>query len=67
MSESQDKTHSDDGMHKKKKQEKKKLLLRIGPKLHNELKKWADDDFRSINAQIEFLLRQAVVKHRRGE
>ena len=67
MSESQDKTHSDDGMHENKKHEKKKLLLRIDPKLHNELKKWADDDFRSINAQIEFLLRQAVVKHRRGE
>ena len=67
MSESIDKTHSDDDMRKKKKQEKKKLLLRIDPKLHHELKKWADDDFRSINAQIEFLLRQAVVKHRQGE
>tara|TARA_B110000444_G_C18824512_1_gene589598 strand:- start:1550 stop:1702 length:153 start_codon:yes stop_codon:yes gene_type:complete len=44
---------------------KKKILLRIDPKLHDELRKWADDDFRSINAQIEFLLKKAVVNNRR--
>jgi hypothetical protein len=44
---------------------KKKLLLRIDPKLHDELRKWADDDFRSINAQIEFLLKKAVANNRR--
>ncbi len=44
---------------------KKKLLLRIDPKLHDELRKWADDDFRSINAQIEFLLKKAVADNRR--
>jgi hypothetical protein len=44
---------------------KKKLLLRIDPKLHDELRKWADDDFRSINAQIEFLLKKAVAINRR--
>ena len=44
---------------------KKKLLLRIDPKLHEELRKWADDDFRSINAQIEFLLKKAVADNRR--
>ncbi len=44
---------------------KKKLLLRIDPKLHDELRKWADDDFRSINAQIEFLLKKAVATYRR--
>jgi len=44
---------------------KKKLLLRIDPKLHDELRKWADDDFRSINAQIEFLLKTAVANNRR--
>ena len=43
----------------------KKLLLRIDPKLHDELRKWADDDFRSINAQIEFLLKKAVANNRR--
>ena len=29
--------------------EKKKILLRLDPKLHAALKKWADDDFRSLN------------------
>jgi hypothetical protein len=45
--------------------DKKKLLLRINPTLHEKLRKWADDDFRSINAQIEFLLQKAVVENRR--
>ena len=44
---------------RREKMTKKKLLLRIDPKLHDELRKWADDDFRSINAQIEFLLKKA--------
>ena len=47
------------------KMEKKKLLLRIDPKLHDELRKWADDDFRSINSQIEFLLRKAILENRK--
>ena len=59
-------TESNDFMQKRKiKMEKKKLLLRIDPKLHDELRRWADDDFRSINAQIEFLLRKAVAENRR--
>ena len=44
---------------------KKKLLLRIDPALHDTLRKWADDEFRSINAQIEFLLQKAVAENRR--
>ena len=44
---------------------KKKVLLRIDPKLHDQLRQWADDEFRSINAQIEFLLKNAVAQHRR--
>jgi hypothetical protein len=47
------------------KMEKKKLLLRIDPSLHQSLRRWAEADFRSINAQIEFLLAQAVSKHER--
>ena len=43
---------------------KKKLLLRIDPKLHNQLRQWADDEFRSINAQIEFLLQKAIAENR---
>jgi hypothetical protein len=65
-SNSKNNTESSDFMQMRKiKMEKKKLLLRIDPKLHDELRRWADDDFRSINAQIEFLLRKAVAENRR--
>jgi len=40
--------------------EKKKFLLRIDENIHAALEKWAADDLRSINAQIEFLLTRAV-------
>jgi hypothetical protein len=40
--------------------EKKKFLLRIDENVHAALEKWAADDLRSINAQIEFLLTQAM-------
>lgn len=46
---------------------KKRLLLRIDPGLHEDLRVWAEDDFRSINAQIEFLLKQAVSKRKRKD
>ena len=36
------------------------FLLRIDPAVLQELRQWADDDMRSINAQIEFLLRRAL-------
>ncbi|WP_100487746.1 toxin-antitoxin system HicB family antitoxin [Sporolactobacillus pectinivorans] len=39
---------------------KKSFLLRIDPELYVTLQQWADDEFRSVNAQIEFLLRGAV-------
>jgi hypothetical protein len=42
--------------------ERKSFLLRVDPKLHDALRRWADDDFRSLNAQIEMLLRQVVHK-----
>jgi hypothetical protein len=38
--------------------DKKKFLLRIDPELYDALERWANDEFRSINAQIEYLLRQ---------
>jgi hypothetical protein len=40
--------------------EKKKFLLRIDENIHAALEKWAADDLRSINSQIEFLLTQAL-------
>ena len=39
--------------------EKKKFLLRIDENIYAALEKWAADDLRSINAQIEFLLKEA--------
>ncbi len=40
--------------------ERKKLLLRISPELWEELNRWAAQEFRSVNGQIEFLLQRAV-------
>jgi hypothetical protein len=40
--------------------DKKKFLLRIDENIHTALEKWAADDLRSINAQLEFLLTQAL-------
>lgn len=42
--------------------EKKKFLLRIDDALYAALEKWAADDLRSINAQIEYLLKDALKK-----
>ena len=68
MGESTERTTSEDGAPGARKNvEKKRLLLRIDPALHNDLRVWAEDDFRSINAQIEFLLKQAVAKRKRDE
>jgi len=46
--------------------EKKPFLLRIPPDLWEELQRWAADDLRSVNGQIEFLLRRAVEERRKG-
>ncbi len=43
---------------------KKPFLLRIDPKLWAELEAWAADELRSINGQIEYLLKQAVLKRK---
>jgi hypothetical protein len=40
--------------------EKKRFLLRIDPELHAALERWAGDDLRSINGQIEHLLKEAT-------
>jgi hypothetical protein len=39
---------------------RKPFLLRIDPQVLEAVQRWADDDLRSLNAQIEFLLRRAV-------
>jgi hypothetical protein len=45
--------------------ERKQFLLRIDPELWKELEKWAANDLRSVNAQVEWLLREAA-RTRRG-
>lgn len=45
--------------------ERKSFLLRIDPELHAALEKWAADELRSLNAQIEFLLTKAIRDARR--
>jgi len=41
-------------------QDRKQLLLRIDPAVHDALARWASDEVRSVNAQIELLLRRAL-------
>jgi hypothetical protein len=40
--------------------ERKPFLLRLDPALHDALQRWAADDLRSLNGQIEYLLREAL-------
>jgi hypothetical protein len=44
--------------------ERKPFLLRIPPDLWADLEAWAKDELRSVNGQIEYLLRQAVLKRK---
>lgn len=48
-----------------KKEDKKPILLRLSPALWDNLAKWAEDDFRSINSQIEYLLSESVKNHKK--
>ncbi len=45
-------------------EERKSFLLRLPPELWKELEKWAADELRSVNAQMEYVLRQAVAKRK---
>ncbi len=42
--------------------ERKKILLRLDPAVHDALARWAGDELRSTNAQIEYLLRQSLAQ-----
>ncbi len=42
--------------------ERKPFLLRLDPAVFDALQKWADDDLRSVNAQIEYLLRDSLAR-----
>jgi len=54
-------------MAKDPKEERKPFLLRIPPDLWVELERWAAAELRSVNGQIEYLLRQAVDKRKRAQ
>jgi hypothetical protein len=47
-------------------EDRKSFLLRLPPDLWKELEKWAADELRSVNAQIEYVLRQALAKRKRA-
>jgi hypothetical protein len=46
---------------------RKPFLLRIDPGLLEDLESWAKDELRSVNGQIEYLLKQAVMKRKGGQ
>jgi len=46
--------------------ERKAFLLRLDPAVHAALERWAADELRSLNGQIEFVLREAVQRAGRG-
>jgi hypothetical protein len=46
--------------------ERKAFLLRADPLLWKEIERWAADELRSVNGQIEFILREAVRRRRKG-
>ena len=46
--------------------EKKQVPLRLSPKLYNALAVWAEDDFRSVNGQIEYLLTECVRQRKKN-
>ena len=47
--------------------ERKPFLLRLSPELFEDLRGWAAQDLRSLNAHIEYLLREAVKKRKAGK
>lgn len=49
---------------KEKDKAKKQMVLRLSPTLWNEIAAWAEEDFRSINGQVEYLLSECVRKRK---
>ena len=54
------------GKNKEKDKDRKQVPLRLSAPLWNELVAWAEDDFRSLNGQIEYLLTEAVKRRKSG-
>ena len=47
-------------------EEKKQIPLRLSSKLYNAIASWAEDDFRSVNGQIEYLLTECVKQRKKN-
>lgn len=47
-------------------EQKKQVPLRLSPKLYAEIAAWAEDDFRSVNGQIEYLLTECVRQRKKN-
>lgn len=47
-------------------EQKKQVPLRLSPKLYDALAAWAEDDFRSVNGQIEYLLTECVRQRKKN-
>ena len=52
---------------KDKEKQKKQMLLRLSPSLWSEIAAWAEEDFRSINGQVEYLLTECVNKRKKSK
>lgn len=46
--------------------EKKPFLLRLSPELYESLRRWAESELRSVNGQVEWILREAVERRMKG-
>ncbi len=55
---------SDEEKNENKEKAKKQIPLRLSASLYAELMQWAEDDFRSVNGQIEYLLTEAVKRRK---
>ncbi len=47
--------------------EKKTILLRVSPRIWEEISRWAEEEFRSVNGQIEYLLQDAISKRGKSQ
>ena len=52
---------------KEKEKTKKQMVLRLSPGLWNDIAAWAEEDFRSINGQVEYLLSECVRNRKKGK
>lgn len=52
-------------IHKTSTMPKKKFVLRLDEDTYNKLRKWADDEFRSVNGQLEWIIDRALKERNR--